>query len=253
MTNAQAWVEDGARFGQGVKLAAMAVIKKEAILGDGVSVDHFAVVGGLPQDIHFDPQTESFARIGDNTVLREGVTVHRSASAGGQTLVGANCFLMANAHVAHDCVVEDRVILANGVLLGGHVHIGTGTFIGGNAVVHQFVNIGRGAIISGGARMAVDVPPYCIANNLNEVAGLNLIGLKRSGISKEDMVDLRYCYRAVYFHPGSLQKKASAALAAGHGTSEQGRHFLETIAAGSKRGFCRSHSERSREKAQPEA
>lgn len=243
-TNAQAWVEDGAVLGQGVCLAPLSVVKKEAILGDNVQVDHFSVVGGLPQDLHFDPATESHVRIGKNSVLREGVTVHRSTQAGGETIVGENCFLMANSHVAHDCVLGNRVILANGVLLGGHVHVGEGCFLGGNAVVHQFVHIGRGAIVSGGSRVAADLPPYCIATALNEVAGLNLIGLKRSGINAQALAELRRCYREVYFHPGSLQKKAQAALEAGFAQSEEALHFLEVIAAGSKRGFCRSLAER---------
>lgn len=248
MTSAQALVEEGAQIGEGVKLAAMSIVKQGAILGDGVSVDHFAVVGGLPQDIHFDPATETYARIGKGTVLREGVTVHRSTRKGESTIVGENCFLMSNSHVAHDCVLGNRVILASGVLLAGHVHVGEGCFLGGNAVVHQFCNIGKGAIISGGVRMATDVPPYCMASGFNTVAGLNLIGLKRGGISSEDLADLRRCYRAVYFHSGSLQKKAAAALESGLGTSPHGRHFLEVIAAGSKRGFCRSLSEGTKER-----
>ena len=117
-------VEAGATLGAGCRLAAHAIVKARAELGAGVRVDHFAVVGGDPQDLSFDPATESGTRIGDRTVIREHVTVHRATKAGENTVIGADGLLMAGSHVAHDCVLGDHVILANGCMLGGHVHVG---------------------------------------------------------------------------------------------------------------------------------
>lgn len=235
-------IEENVQLGVDCVIAPMAVIKSGSALGDRVRVDHFAVIGGNPQYLKFDPATPSGVRVGAETVIREGVTVNRSIHAGKQTTVGAHCFLMANCHVGHDCHVGDQVVLANGVLLGGHVLVGSNVFIGGNAAVHQFCRIGEGAMIGGVARITYDVPPFVTAANENEAAGLNIIGLKRRDFTAEEISDLKRCYRAVYLSKptGSPAKKAAAALTDGLPTTDRGRQFLEFFSWHESRGFIRS-------------
>ena len=232
-------VEDGAQLGTGCRLHAYAVVKKHAVLGDGVEVHSFAVIGGDPQYLKFDPATVSHARVGAGTVLREHVTVNRSIHAGQATVVGARCFLMTNAHVAHDCALGDDVVLANNVMLAGHVSVGDACFIGGGAAMHQFARLGEGSIISGLARMAQDVPPFAMAAERNEIIGLNLVGLKRRGVSRDAMRELKDAFRAVYHAPGNIRALARAALEDGRFRTAEARRFLEFFTAG-KRGFARA-------------
>jgi len=234
-------IDEGAALGAGVEVSAFAVIKAGSVLGDDVTVDHFAVIGGLPQYLKFDPGLLSGVAIGRGTVIREGVTINRSIHAGGKTSVGAHCFLMANCHVGHDCTVGDHVILANGALLGGHVIVGGHVFIGGNAAVHQHCRIGEGVMIGGVSRITYDAPPFVTVANDNELAGLNLIGLKRRGFSPEAIADVKRCYRAVYLaHPGaSPAKQAAAARDAGLAQTTAGRQFLQFFAHPESRGYVR--------------
>lgn len=234
-------IEENVQLGEGCVIAPLAVIKSGSVLGDGVRVDHFAVVGGNPQYLKFDPATRSGVEIGAATVIREGVTVNRSIHAGKNTTVGAHCFLMANSHVGHDSQLGANIVLANGVLLGGHVTVGDHVFIGGNSAVHQFCRIGEGAMIGGVARITYDVPPFVTAANENEVCGLNLIGLKRRGFTEDELADLKRCYRAVYLSQpaGSPAKKAAAALADGLPITDRGRQFLAFFDYAESRGFIR--------------
>ena len=232
-------IEDGVELGSDCTIQAYAVLKTGTVLGDRVTVHPFAVVGGDPQDLRFDPATPSGVRIGNGTTVREHVTVNRSTKAGAATVIGERCFLMAASHVAHDCVVGDEVVIANAALLGGHVHVGDRCFLGGGAAFHQFGRIGEGAIISGGARMALDVPPYAMAAERNEVIGLNLIGLKRRGVARAAIRELKEAFRSVYFTPGNIRALAAEALASGRFGSAEARGFLEFFTAG-KRGFSRA-------------
>ena len=188
-------VEDGAQLGIGCEVHAHAIITRHAVLGAGVVVHPFAVVGGDPQFLKFVPTTVSGVQVGDGTVVREHATINRSIHAGQATRVGARCFLMANAHVGHDSVVADDVVLANNVMLAGHVQVGANTFVGGGVGVHQFCRIGDGAIVAGLARIAQDVPPFVMAAERNEIIGLNLIGLKRRGVSRAAVVEIKQAFR----------------------------------------------------------
>ncbi|MGF1450633.1 MAG: acyl-ACP--UDP-N-acetylglucosamine O-acyltransferase [Opitutales bacterium] len=234
-----AFVEPGATLAEGVTLGAFAVIKAGTVLGKGVCVAEHAVLGGDPQDLTFDPTTPSGVEIGAGCRIREGVTIHRSTRDGEATVVGEQSFLMTNAHVGHDCRVGPHVILASGVLLGGHVEVGAHAFLGGNAVVHQFVRIGEGAIISGGSRIAHDVPPFVMAEGHNRAAGLNLIGVKRRGFGSEVVSDLKRCYRAVLLAPGNPAANATKHTA----ETPPGRQFLAFFAGG-QRGFIKSRAKR---------
>lgn len=235
-------VDDGVEIGLDCIVHAYAILRRGTVLGERVCVHPFAVVGGDPQDLHFDPATPSGVRIGAGTTVREHVTVNRSTKAGGATVVGEKCFLMAACHVAHDCVVGNQVVVANAVLLAGHVYVGDHCFLGGGAGFHQFVRVGEGAVISGGSRVALDVPPFAMTAERNEVIGLNLVGLKRRGVPREAMRELKEAFRVVYFTPGNIRAVATQALAAGGFQTAEARRFLEFFVSG-KRGFARARRE----------
>lgn len=235
-------IEEGVELGADCVVHAYAVIKKYSVLGVGVTVHSFAVIGDSPQFLKFDPATVSGVRIGAGTVVREHVTINRSIHAGKFTVVGARCFMMANVHVGHDCEVADDVVLANNVMLAGHVTVGSHTFLGGGAGFHQFCRIGEGAVVSGLARMAQDIPPFSMAAERNEVIGLNLIGLKRRNVSREAIREIKDAFRAVYFTPGNIRAVAQAALDGGAFKSAEARQFLAFFSAG-KRGFARARRE----------
>ncbi len=238
----QPGVEANVQLGEGVEIAQFALVKTGSVLGDGVKVDHFCVISGLPQFLGFDASLDTGVKVGAGTVFREGVTVNRSTHAGEYTLIGEKCFFMANSHVAHDCLVGNNVILANGVLLAGHVTVGDNVFIGGNTAVQQRTRIGEGAMVAGLARISMDVPPFVMTGYENDVVGLNLIGLKRRGFTSEEISDLKRCYRAVYLSKpyGSPVTKAAEAIADGLPTTTKGTQFLEFFTLETGRKFLRA-------------
>jgi UDP-N-acetylglucosamine acyltransferase len=239
MIHPTAIIEEGAVLGAGCTVHAHAIITRHATLGDGVEVHPFAVVGGDPQDLKFDPAIPSRVRVGARTVIRESATLNRSTKPASETVVGAGCFLMACSHVAHDCVVGDEVVLANGVLLAGHVSVGNHTFIGGGAALHQFCRVGESAMISGLSRMSMDVPPFTMAVERDEIVGLNLTGLKRRNFSREVIAELKECFREIYFSSGNIRLLAQMLLQEGGARSPEARRFLEFFGGG-KRGIARS-------------
>ncbi|MFO1406748.1 MAG: acyl-ACP--UDP-N-acetylglucosamine O-acyltransferase [Steroidobacteraceae bacterium] len=232
-------VEPGAVLGAGCIVHAGAVVFRHAVLGDGVVVHPYAVVGGDPQDLRFDSSTRSGLRVGARTVIREHVTLHRATRADGWTEVGADCFLMVGCHVAHDCRLGDRVIMANHVLLAGHVQIGDGAFLGGAAVVHQFTRIGEGAMVGGATRLSRDLAPFSMVTERDEVVGLNVVGLRRRGLPRTTVAELKRAFRAVNVTVGDMREIAAAELAGGGYTSPEARRYLEFF-AGSRRSYARA-------------
>lgn len=234
-------IEDGAILGADCEIHAHAIIKRGAVLDEGVVVHPFAVVGGEPNFLKFDSATVSGVRIGTGTIIREHCTINRSIKSGTDTLVGARCFLMANAHVGHDCTVGNDVVLATNIMLGGHVDVGDYTFFGGGAGAHQFCRIGEGVMIAGLARITQDLAPFLLVAERNEVSGLNLVGLKRRGVNREAIMELKECY-AFVFGGGDPRKQAAARIEQGLNSTET-RKFLDFFAGG-KRGFARPTSTR---------
>lgn len=156
-----------------------------------------AVLGDWPQDrkYHGDP---SETLIGDDNVIREGVTIHRGTGAGTQTILGSRCYLMVNAHVGHNCTVADDVTLVNGSLLAGHVQVGPRAIIGGNCAIHQFCRVGRMAMISNNSAHNVDIPPFTITMTINTITQLNNVGLRRSGIPRDNINALRQMFALLF-------------------------------------------------------
>jgi UDP-N-acetylglucosamine acyltransferase len=185
------------RIGAGTRLIGHVTILGDTQLGAHNVLHPNVVIGDEPQDLTYSGASRA-VRIGDRNVFREGVTVHRGSERGEITIVGDDNFLMSNAHVGHDCRVGNSVILANGALLGGWVEVGDRAFISGNCVVHQYVRVGRLVMMRGGSRTARDLPPFCNADFLHTLRGINVIGLRRAGFSTPAIMALRKAYRALF-------------------------------------------------------
>jgi len=220
-----AQVEPGAALGQDVFIGPFSYVASEVQLGDGCRLDSHvvivghttigqrnrfwpnAVIGADPQDYSYRPGAPTRVEIGDDNQFREGVTVNRGAEKeDGCTRIGNRNLLMSNSHVAHNCRLYDNTMLVNGVLLGGHVHVHDRAIVSGNSVVHHFATIGKLAFISGGCRVPTDVPPFMIAAGSDnpEVKAVNLIGLRRAGISEEAITVIRHAHRLLYRDHQSL-------------------------------------------------
>ncbi len=186
------------RVGDGTRLVSHVVLDGHLTLGSGCRVFPFASLGTITQDLKYRggaPRVE----IGDGTTIREYVTVNTATADGDVTRVGARCLLMANTHVAHDCVVGNEVIMANSAALGGHVIIEDRAIIGGLCGIHQFVRIGTTSIIGSGSKLSQDLPPYMLADgNPIRVPTINLVGLQRRGHSAEACVSLRAAHKILY-------------------------------------------------------
>lgn len=188
----------GVEIGEGTVIGPHAVIERNTALGRRCHVGAGAVLGADPQDLKYRGEATRL-EIGDETTIREYATLHRGTSATGRTRVGSRCYVMAYVHVAHDCVIEDAVVLANAVQLAGHVHIETCASIGGCTPVHQFVRIGRHAFVGGGSRVPQDVPPYTrAAGNPMRLYGINSVGLARAGMPAPARAALKRAYRLLF-------------------------------------------------------
>ncbi len=228
-------IEDGVVLGPGCRVLAHAQVLTGTIMGPGNTVDRGAIIGGEPQSIGFDRHTRSGVRIGSGNQFREHVTVHRSARAGGETVIGDQNFLMAHCHVGHDSVMGDGNVIANAVLIAGHVTLGNRCFLGGSSVYHQFLRVGDLAMVQGNSAFSCDVPPYCIGHETNLLAGLNVIGLRRAGLDSAARLELKRLYRAVFQHPLGPLKAAAALLE--ETTSPNGRTFLSFISGTGNKGL----------------
>lgn len=231
-------IDDKVTIGRGTKVGAHAVIRPFVEIGEDNEIYQFASIGDLPQDLKFGGE-ESRLVIGDRNRIREFATLNRGTKGGGGvTSIGSDCFLMAYAHVAHDCHLEDNVIIANAVQMGGHVHIGEHAIVGGLTAVHQFVRIGAHCMIGGASAVSQDIPPYVIAaGNRTELHGLNLIGLKRRGFSDESLSALKSAYR-ILFRSGLTIKEAVEKVKAEVAQATEVVNLLDFISS-SERGICR--------------
>lgn len=193
------YVGPNCRIGEGTRIHNNATIVSNTIVGEHNEIYSGAVIGAEPQDKKFIGE-ESWAIIGDYNKIRECVTIHRGTQhGGGITRIGNHNLLMATAHVAHDCIVGDHVILANNVLLGGHARIDDYANLGGSAAIHHFVSVGQYAFVGGLARVTQDVPPFMLVEgNPSRVRSINRVGLKRGGFSEEEISILKESHRALF-------------------------------------------------------
>lgn len=229
-------VEDDTVLGAGCELRAHVVVKRFTRIGPANVIHEGAVLGGEPQDLSFAGGASAL-EIGARNHIREGVTIHRANKAGGATRIGSDCFLMAYAHVAHDCLLGDRVILANNVALAGHVDVGERAFLSGGVVVHQFCRVGRLAMVGGNTKVTQDCLPFVITDgHPGRARGLNVVGLRRAGVTASQLRTLRQAYRL-------LLRSALPLAAALQRLDELGEPLVDELAAfvrASKRGFHRA-------------
>ena len=215
-----------AKIGKNVKIEPFAVIEEDVVIGDNTWIGSHAIVmdgtrlgdeckvypgailGAIPQDLKFGEE-KTLLEVGNNVVIREYCTLNKGTSANGSTVIKDNCLLMAYVHVAHDCVLENNCIVANSVNLAGHIHIGAFARIGGNVAVHQFVKIGDHCFLGGGSLVRKSVPPYIkAAREPLSYAGVNSIGLKRSGFTTEQVHNIQDIYRILFVKRGYNVKTA---------------------------------------------
>ncbi len=249
-------VEDGAAIGDGCRigpfciigpnvtlgneceLISHAIVHGRTTVGDQARIFPFASVGHQPQDLkyHGEPSTLT---IGDNCIVREGVTINPGTEGGGMTTtVGSNCAFLANSHVGHDCHVGDNVIFSNNVMLAGHCDVGNFAIIGGGAAVIQFARVGPHAFLGGMSGLENDLIPYGMAlGNRAHLSGLNIIGLQRRGFSRDAIHDLRRAYRLLFAEEGTLVERVDDVA------EEFSEHpivteILEFIRVGGKRSLC---------------
>jgi UDP-N-acetylglucosamine acyltransferase len=227
-------VEGPVRVGRGTRVLAHVVLTGDVEIGEDNHIHMGAVVGDLPQDLGYTGQP-SGVRIGHRNVLREHATVHRGTAEGSVTVIGSDNFLMHNAHVAHNCRIGDRTVIAGGALLAGYVEVADRAFVSGNCVVHQFVRIGTLAMMRGLSRTSRDVPPFCIMDGTHTVRGLNAVGLRRAGFDRARLAALRHAFARLFRRRVNLTE-AVAELRAGSCTPDV-LHLLDFIEQ-SKRGVC---------------
>ena len=230
-------VSGGVEIGAGCRLGPNVTVCEFTTIGSGCEIHSGAVIGDTPQDTGFSG-CESYVEIGANCIIRECVTIHRGTDEGSSTVVGDGCFLMACSHVAHNVVLENDVIMANNSMLAGHVHIGEKVFISGGAGVHQFVKVGRMALLGGNCLCAKDVPPFCMVEpcSWSGVKGLNVIGMRRAGMTPEERADVKRVFKILY---GSGLNVTQALERIDEMGTAAAREMAEFVRA-SKRGICGS-------------
>ncbi|MDN3707357.1 acyl-ACP--UDP-N-acetylglucosamine O-acyltransferase [Myroides ceti] len=191
-------IHNNVEIGEGTWIGSNVTIMEGARIGKNCTIFPGAVISAIPQDLKFSGE-ETLAIIGDNTTIRECVTVNRGTVASGKTVVGSDCLIMAYAHIAHDCEVGHHVVIANACALAGHVTVGNYAIIGGLTAIHQFITIGEHAMISGGSLVRKDVPPYTkAAKEPLSYVGINSVGLRRRGFSTEKIREIQNIYRLLY-------------------------------------------------------
>lgn len=230
-------VEDGAVLGDGCVVMAHGIVHGNATLGDDCVVHPSAVIGGDPQDLSWKEGGQRVV-VGHRCVFREGVTIHRSKYPEGATRIGDDGLFMANSHVAHDCVIGNKVILANSALLAGHVEVGDRALLSGNTAVHQFTRIGKLAMLSGLSGAVQDIAPFLtVAGGRSVVRGVNLIGMKRAGYDEAQRRRVMNVYKEWFAAP-SVSEGAGllADLASKHDEIAEIYAFVSGV---TRRGFAR--------------
>ena len=227
-------IDGGVELGAGCVVGPHVYLTGVTSIGANNRFHAGCVIGDAPQDLKYKDEPTRL-RIGDGNVFREHVTVHRSNKLTEDTVIGSNGLFMAHCHIGHNSIVGNHVIIANGALLGGHVTVQDRAFISGNCLLHQFVRVGTLALMQGGSGIGKDLPPFCVSRGVNGICGLNIIGLRRAGISAADRLELKQLYRH-FFREGRALREALAEAQARF-ASAPAKTFIE-FAATTKRGLC---------------
>lgn len=212
------------------------VIEGDVAIGTGNFIGHGALIGAPPQDVSFSPERKTRVEIGNDNIIREYCTIHRGSPEGSATKIGDKNFLMAGAHIGHNCLIENNVIIANNCLLAGHVHVDDGAFLGGGSTFHQHMHVGRLVMVQGSSGFGKDLPPFVIAAERNSVFGLNVVGLRRAGFSSKDRNEIKAVFKLIYL--SGLNITQALEKAATMNFSAPAREFLDFVAKAKKRGIC---------------
>jgi UDP-N-acetylglucosamine acyltransferase len=228
-------------IGDRSRLVAHVYVETHTAIGADCAVYPFAALGGPPQDLSYKGEPTRL-EIGDNNVIREHATIHRGTARGRSvTKIGKNCLIMGSCHVAHDCIIGDNVIMAQTATVGGHVRVGDFAFLGGLSGIHQHCRVGRHAFVGASALMTTDLIPYGTAvGNHAHLDGLNVVGLKRRGFTREQIHDLRAAYRLLFAEEGTFQERVEDAAQ----LYASNPHVCEIVAfvrAESPRPLCMPH------------
>ncbi len=230
-------IGDEVEIGDGSNIGPHAVIAKWTTIGKDCRIFQFASVGEIPQDLKFKGE-RSYTFIGDRTVVREGATIHRATGEGNETRVGSDCLLMAYIHVAHNCVLGNHVIMSNLASCAGHATVEDRVVIGGMAGVHQFVKIGRNAMVGGMSKLVQDVVPYTtVDGHPARAVGLNNVGISRAGVPLESRRLIKKAYKILY-RSGLSLAEAIAVIEQEVDSCEEIEHFLRFL-RNAERGICR--------------
>ena len=212
------------------------VIEAEVAIGRGNFIGHGAIIGVPPQDVSFSTERKTKVKIGDDNIIREYCTIHRGSPDGSATKIGDKSFLMSGAHIGHNCLIGDNVVIANNCLLAGHVRVDDGAFLGGGSTFHQFMHIGRLVMVQGSSGFGKDLPPFVVAAERNYVFGLNIVGMRRAGLSANDREEIKTAFKLVYL--SGLNTSQAIDKAATMTFGAPAREFLDFVANAKKRGIC---------------
>lgn len=223
--------------GEGTIIGPNVTIMDGARIGKHCSIYPGAVISAVPQDLKFDGEHTTI-EIGDRTTIRECATINRGTNAYGKTTIGEDCLIMAYVHIAHDCIIGNKVILVNSVALAGHVEVGDWSIISGLSAVHQFVKIGKHVMVGGGAMVRKDIPPYItVAGDPLSYAGVNSVGLRRREFNNEQIKEIQDIYRVI-FQSGKNISQAVDSVKVEFSSSQLASEIIDFIQS-SERGLIR--------------
>ena len=249
-----ALVDPDAQIGNGVKIGPFSLIGSQAVIGHktmleshvviegevkigaGNFIGHGAIIGVPPQDVSFSPERKTKVEIGDDNIIREYCTIHRGSPDGSMTKIGDKNFLMAGAHIGHNCLIGTNVVIANNCLLAGHVRVDDGAFLGGGSTFHQYMHIGRLVMVQGSSAFGKDLPPFVVAAERNSIFGLNIVGMRRAGLSANDRNEIKEAFKLVYLSGLNTSQALEKAKTMTFGAPA--REFLDFVASSKKRGIC---------------
>lgn len=228
-------VEAHVRIAAGCTIGPHAYLNGWTTIGENCRIHCGAVIGHEPQDVKYGGE-RTFCRIGKDCIIREYVTIHRGTTPESTTEVGEGCLLLAGSHIGHNCVVGNHVTLINDVLLAGHVTVGERSVCGGRVGIHQFVRIGNLVMIAGGAIVTQDMPPFALTDRQGRVSGLNRVGMRRAGMSREAIADVREAYKKLY--GASISRQSLRQVLRDEARTDAGRLVADFIAESSTRGLA---------------
>src|SRR6059058_6356431 len=225
-----------ATIGEKTVVQSHVVIEGEVAIGHGNFIGHGTIIGAPPQDVSFSLERKTRVEIGNDNIIREYCTIHRCSPEGSATKIGDKNFLMAGAHIGHNCLVGNNVVIANNCLLAGHVRVDDGAFFGGGSTFHQHMHIGRLVMVQGSSAFGKDLLPFVIAAERNSVFGVNVVGLRRAGFSAKDRDEIKAAFKLLYMSGLNIGQAIEKAATMKFGAPA--REFLDFIADAKERSIC---------------